>query len=55
MAAALTMMASTRPRAPWTASTSTPSWFDWRCSSSMPRSAATAVAVATWSSRVAAP
>src|ERR1044071_8788046 len=48
-------MAATRPRAPWTASTSSPSWFDWRCSTVRPWRAASARAVATWSSRVAVP
>ena len=30
------MIAAHRRRAPWMASTSSPSWFDWRCSSSKP-------------------
>ena len=42
-------------REPWIASTSSPSWLDWRCSTTRPWRAASAVAVATWSASVAVP
>src|SRR5262245_6739475 len=51
----LITIASHRPRAPWIASTRSPSWFDCTCSSSCPAPSATARASATQSSSVAVP
>ena len=47
--------AAQRPRAPWIASTSAPSWLDCRCSSACPARSATSRASPTMSSRVAVP